>query len=81
MKLRPLVVLACRSESSESEDLWLLKRLAAVEQHVGMCGLNQAVLHLSDRRVVKTVPGSGQGVVTQRCVVTHVQMTRVVLER
>lgn len=62
-------------------DPWLLERLAAVEQQVGVWRLHQAVLHLSDRRVVKTMPRPGQGVVAQSRVVTHVQVTCVVLEK
>lgn len=73
--------LACWLERSESVDLWLLKGLAAVKQHVGIWRLHQAVLYLPDRRVVKTVPGPSQGVVAQSCVVTHVQMTCMVLEK
>ena len=73
--------LACFSESSQSVDLWLLKGLAAVEQHVGVRGLHKAVLDLCDQRVVKTVPGPGQDVVAQSRVVTHVQITCMVLEK
>lgn len=62
-------------------DLWLLERRAAVEQHVGIGGLDEAVPYLSDRRVIKTVPASSAGVVTQSCVVAHVQMACVVLEK
>lgn len=65
---------------SESADLWLLKRLAAVEQHVGVWRLHKAVLYLSDCWVVKTVPCLGQGVMAESRVVTHVQITCVVLE-
>lgn len=65
---------------SESADLWLLKRLAAVEQHVAVWRLHKAVLYLSDRWVVKTVPRPGQGVMAESRVVTHVQITCVVLE-
>lgn len=68
-------------ESSQSVDLWLLKGLAAVEQHVGVWRLYKAVLDLCDHRVVKTVPGLGQGVVAQSRVVTHVQITCMVLEK
>lgn len=78
LKLSPL---AGWLESSESVDLWLLKSLTAVEQHVGIWRLHKAVRYLSDRRVVKTVPGLSQGVVAQSCVVTHVKMTCVVLEK
>lgn len=81
VKLSPFIDLALWMESSESVDLWLLKGLAAVEQHVGVWRLHKAVPYLSDRWVVKTVPGPSQGVVAQSCVVAHVQMTSVVLRK
>lgn len=58
-----------------------MKGPATVEQHVGVGGLHRAVLDLSDHRVVKIVPCLGDGVVTQRCVVTHVQIPCVVLDK
>lgn len=72
LKLCPLMYLAHWLESSESMDLWVLKGLAAIEQHIGIWRLHKAVLYLSDRRVVKAVPGLGHGVVAQSRVVTHV---------
>lgn len=68
-------------ELLESMDLWLLERPAGVEQHVGIWRLHQAVLYLSDDRVVKAVPGPGRSAVAQSRVVTHVQMARMVLEK
>lgn len=61
-------------------DLWLLEGFAAVEQHVGVRGLDEAVLHLSDRRVVEAVPRPGQSTVAQSRVVAHVQVPSVVLQ-
>lgn len=49
LKLSPLMDLTRWWESSESIDLWLLKGLAAVEQHVGIWRWHKAVLYLSDR--------------------------------
>lgn len=66
---------------SQSADVWLAKRPATVEQHVGARVLHWAALHLSDHRVVKVVPRLGDGVVTQRRVVTHVKIPSVVLEK
>lgn len=72
---------ACWLKCSESLDLWLLKGLAAVEQHVGVWRWHETVLYLSDCRVVEAVPGPGHSVVAQSRVVTHVQITCVVLEK
>lgn len=66
---------------SQSSNLWLLERLVAVHQQVGIWRLHKAVLNLSNRRVVKTVPGAGEAVVAQSRVVTHVEVTCVVLEK
>lgn len=62
-------------------DVWLLNWLAAVEQHVSARGLHRVVLHLSDRCVVKKVPGPSYGTEAQSRVVTHVQVARVILEK
>lgn len=56
---RGKLILVFYLQSSQSLDLWLLERLAAVEQHVGVGRLHQGVLYLSDKRVVKQVPGLG----------------------
>ncbi|MEQ2230887.1 hypothetical protein ILYODFUR_033868 [Ilyodon furcidens] len=68
-------------ESSESLDLWLLERLVAVEQNVSIWRLHKPLLHLPDESIVEAVPRLQQRVVTQCCVVTHVQVTCVVLGR
>lgn len=59
----------------------LLNRLAAVEQHVSAWGLHTLILHLSDRCVIKMVPGPSHSTVAQSRVVTHVQITCVILEK
>lgn len=75
----------CRPPPKESEtqsvDVWLLNRLAAVEQHVSAGGLHRLFRHLSDHRVIKMVPGPSEGTVAQSRVVTHVQITCVILEK
>lgn len=72
---------ACWLKRSESLDLWLLKGLVAVEQHVGVWRWHKTILYLFDRRVVEAVPRPGQSVVAQSRVVTHVQITCVVLQK
>lgn len=73
----------CPTDESDVQpvDVWLLNGPAAVEQHVSAGGLHKVVLHLSDRRVIKMVPGPSHGTVAQRRVVTHVQVPCVILER
>lgn len=80
LKHSTLMHLARCLESSESMDLWLLKGFAAIEQHICIWRLHKTVLNLSDRRVVKKVPGPGQGVAAQSHVVTDVQITNMILE-
>lgn len=80
LKHSTLMHLARCLESSESMDLWLLKGFAAIEQHICIWRLHKTVLYLSDRRVVKKVPGPGQGVAAQSHVVPHVQITYMILE-
>lgn len=77
------VVVLCPTDYSETQsvEVWLLQRLAAVEQHVSAGGLHRLVLHLSDRCVIKVVPGPGDGTVAHSRVVPHVQVTRVILEK
>ncbi len=77
----PILDLACCFKHSESPYLWLLEGVAAVEQHVGICRWHKAVLYLPDHWVVKTVPGTGQSIAAQSCVVTHVHVTWMVLEK
>lgn len=66
---------------SESVDLWFLDGVPAVQQHVGMRRRHQAVLDLPDHGVVEAEPRPGRGVVAHGGVVTHVQATRVVLQK
>lgn len=70
-----------RWSDTQSVDVRLLKKPAAVEQHVGAWGLHKVLLHLSDRRVIEMVPGPSYGTVAQRRVVAHVQVACVVLEK
>lgn len=67
--------------SVESRDLGMFEWLPAVKQQVGIWRLNKAVLYLSDGRVIEAVPGAGHSVVAESCVVTHVQMTCMVLQK
>lgn len=83
VKIPPKTLRICPSGWSEAQsvDVGLLKKPAAVEQHVGAWGLHQVLRHLSDRRVIEMVPGPSHGTVAQRRVVAHVQVTCVILEK
>lgn len=67
--------------SSESVDLWFLDGVPAVQQHVGVRWRHQAVLDLPDHGVIEAEPHPGRGVVAHGCVVTHIQVTYVVLQK
>ena len=53
----------------------------AVQKHVGIWRLHKAVLYFSDNCVIKAVPRPGETVEARSCVVAHVQMTCMVLEK
>lgn len=67
--------------SSESSDLQFLERLAVVEENVSVWRLDEILLHLPDHGVIKAVPSVQQWVVAEGRVMTHVQVTCVVLEK